>query len=320
MRDQAAFLIQPAGEGYPTDYLLARLRHRRGKLASARSPAGAIDEALGHPLRQDAAVPPLQARGAMRQEFRWVYLQMNRELRNTFAPLFLWFELRSIVIFLRHLRAGEKEQAAQELSDGLLGRRLREALTSTAHPFAASGPLAEMAGADARQARDLAGWYRENKGREYEQRLAALYLERLARQRLHPALRDFFALTVDLKNLVAAAKQLRWGVIDPSRLIAGGKVSRARLEKALKQRDEAELLGLLPWFHDRPAPQAVPEKLEHLLLVHLTREVRRHAADRLGAGFILAYLWECYLQSLNSALAHHAGTFGADLLSGELIT
>ena len=319
MRDPAAFLIQPAGEGYPTDYLLARLRHRRGNLASARSSAGAIDEALGQLLQHGPAVTPLQARATMHREFRWVYLQMNRELRVAFAPFFLWFELRTIVICLRHLRAGEREQSAERLSESLMGVRLQGALTSTAPPFAAAGPLAELAGADARQARELEGWYRERKGREYEQRLIALYLEQSTRQRLHPALQDFFSLTVDLKNLVAAAKQLRWGVFEPSPLIAGGKVSRVRLEQLLKQRDEAGLLGLLPRFPDQPTPQSVPEKLEHLLLAHLTRELRRHAADRLGAGFILAYLWECYLQSLNSALAHHAGTFGTELLSGEQV-
>lgn len=308
MRDAAAFLIKPAREGYPTDYLLSRIGNRRRELTELRGAAGGE----GLPV-------PLQARARMRREFRWVYLQMNSRLREEFAPFFLWFELRTILACLRHLRAADREQVARTLDDTLLGERVKAAFTSAPPPFAPSGSLAELAGADPGQARELERWYREQKGLEYEQRFASLYLERLTRQRLHPVVRDFLTLMADMKNLVAVAKQLRWGAPEPTLLISGGSLPRKDLAKVLKQRDQAAFLRLIPRSYAPPPPEAAPESVEHALLAHLTRQVRRGAADRLGCGLILAYLWEIYLEARNTAVAFHAEGYGADLLGRELI-
>lgn len=309
MRDAAAFLMEPAREGYPADYLLARLASRRGELVvRARAAGGAA-----------GAATPLQARAGMRREFRWVYLRMERRLREQWAPLFLWFELGTILVCLRHLRAADREQVARNLADSLLGERIRAVFTSGEPVFAPAGPLAELAGADLKQARELERWYREAKGLEYERRLASLCLERLSREPLPAPLREFLALAADMRNLVAVAKQLRWGVAEQTALVPGGNLPGERLAKVLKQRDQGAFLKLLPRFTAPAPPEAAPDRLEHALLVQLTRRVRRQAADRLGDGFILAYLWEVYLEARNTAVAHHGEALGADVLANELI-
>ena len=62
----------------------------------------------------------------MRAEFRWVYRQMNEGLRHTFAPLFLWFEVRTILLCLRFRRGGERRKAAGLLADSLLAKQVQQ--------------------------------------------------------------------------------------------------------------------------------------------------------------------------------------------------
>lgn len=319
MLEPAAFLIQPAREGYPTDYLLARIRRRRREFLTDWS-AGSRETVVAelHAV-SSRGLSPQQARSRMHQEFRWVYLQMNRRMRETFAPLFLWFEIRTITICLRLLRSGEKEQVAVQLAESLLGQRLRSIFTQGASPFAVKGALAGLVEADARQVRQLDAWYREGKGSEYEQRIVSLYLERVTGGRLHPALEVFFRSLVDLNNLVPLAKQMRWRLPYPPVLIPGGTIGRGRLEKVFKEGDESAIVRVLREEPDPGAPEALPGNLEHYLLCRLTRKVRKLAVDPLGAGLILAYLWECYLEARNSALVQHSALFGEEALAAELI-
>lgn len=321
MRELAAVLIQPVQEGYPTEYLLARVRARRAELVTDwLAPPGPPETAA--PLRHRAAyrgMTAAQASEKMRQEFRWVYLQMNQGMRNLFAPLFLWFEVRTILISLRLRRGGEKEQASPLLEASLLGKRVQRVLRGEEEPFTGKDPLSELLKADAGRSRALGALYREQKGREYEEQFVVLYLERMARLTLHPVLREFSRSLIDQVNLLALAKQLRWQLEDPRALIGGGTIPKERLERVLKEGSAAGLVTLLrsqPGLGELSAP---PDDLEHFLLCRLTRKVRKLGRDPLGIGSILAYLWECYVQARNARLVHHAQVPGGETPGAELI-
>jgi hypothetical protein len=260
-----------------------------------------------------------EAREKMRQEFRWVYLQMNRGVRSSFAPLFLWFELRTILVCLRLSRGGEREQAAALLDASLLAQPVRRVLRGIEVPFAGADPLSELLEADAATGRELGTLYREGKGREYEERLVALYLERVTRLALPPVLGEFFRALVDLENLLALAKQLRWRLQEPRALIGGGTITMKRLEQVLKTGSAAGLACLLRSQPGLGGLPELPENLEHFLLCRLTGKLRKLGRDPLGIGCILAYLWECHIAARNAGLVHHAQVLGAETLDAELI-
>jgi hypothetical protein len=319
--DLAGFLIQPAREGYPTDYLLARVRGRRADLVSDwLAPPGPPGSPA--PLQHRATARGMtakEARGKMQQEFRWVYLQMNQALRDIFAPLFLWFEVRSILISLRLHRGGEQEQAAGLLGASLLSQRVQRVLRGEEEPFSGADALSQLLQADAAAGRELGTLYREGKGREYEERFVALYLERVMRLALPPVLGEFFSSLVDLANLLAVAKQMRWRLEEPRALIGGGTIATERLEKVLKEGSAAGLAALLRDQRGPGGEPAQPGNLEHFLLCRLTRKLRKLAKDPLGIGCILAYLWQCYIEARNAGLVHHAAVLGDETLGAELI-
>jgi len=315
--EPTSFLMQTAQAGHPTDYLLARIRRRRRDLLTDRT-APAQRQAESEQGASARGMTAREARRNMRQEFRWVYLQMDQGMRNTFASLFLWFELRTILISLRLQRTSGQGESPPAQEESLLAQRVLRVFSGVEAPFTGSDPLSELLQADAKQIRILGNWYREQKGREYEERFLALYLEMVSRQKLHPVLREFFSALVDLNNLLALRKQIRWQLYPPHPFIEGGTAGRKRLEKA-QQEGEPGLLKLLRSQPGLSELSALPDNLEHLLLVRLTRKVEKLGADPLGIGIILAYLWECTIEARNASVVQHAALLGDETLTAELI-
>ena len=308
MRELMALLSRPAFDGYPDEYLLARLKGRRANLGRERqSPAAA-----GGMTDADAWDP-------MRREFRWVYRQMNERLRQTFAPLFLWFELRTIILCLRFRRGGERGKAASLLPASLLAKPVQQALTEDGEPAAVMDALSGLLAAVTEQYRSLGDFYRERGGREHEQRLVTLYLERMTALPLHPLLREFFRSLIDMRNLVTLAKQLRWQLHEPQAFIRGGEITPERLGKALEEGTAAGLATLLAAVPDMGALPADPFNPEPQLFGWLTGKMRRLGREPLGVGLVLDYLWRCFVEAHNLSLLIHGEGLDHETLSAELI-
>jgi hypothetical protein len=308
MRALMALLSQPAFDGYPDEYLLARLKGRRAKLGSKRQSKAAA-----------AGKADADAWDTMRSEFRWVYCQMNGRLRQTFAPLFLWFELRTVILCLRFRRGGELGKAAGLLPASLLAKRVQQALTEDDEPAAVIAALSGLLAAVAEPYRSLGDSYRQRGGREQEQRLVTLYLERMTGLPLHPVLSEFFRSLIDMRNLVTLAKQLRWQLHEPQAFIRGGEISPERLGKALAEGSAADLASLLAALPDMGEPPAATLNPEPQLYGWLTAKVHRLGRDPLGIGLVLDYLWRCFIEAHNLSLSIHGEGLDQETLRPEMI-
>lgn len=308
MRELMALLSRPAFDGYPDEYLLARLRGRRAGLSSGRQSQAAA-----------AGITDAGAWDAQRSEFRWVYRQMNAGLRQTFAPLFLWFELRTIILCLRFRRGGERVKAAGLLPASLLAKPLQQALTEDGEPAEVMDALSGLLAAVADQYRGLGDLYRERGGRELEQRLVTLYLERMTDLPLHPLLREFFRALIDMRNLVTLAKQLRWNLREPQAFIRGGELAPERLGQSLGEGSAAGVAALLAAFPGMGTLSTAPLNLEQQLYGWLTGKVRRFGRDPLGVGLVLDYLWRCFVEAHNLSLIIHGQELDHETLGAELI-
>lgn len=311
MKRLMELLNQPAFEGYPDDYLMARIRGRRANLGTPPPVASA--------RRSAGEVAGTEARLGPGTEFIWVYRQMNERLRQTFAPLFLWFEVRTILISLRFRRGGERGEVAGLLATSLLAARVKRVLAEEGEPAAAITEVALLMGGVAEPYRDLGALYRERGGREYEQRFAILYLERMADLPLHPVLREFFRGVIDLRNLLVLSKQLRWGLHEPQAFVQGGTVPTGRLGAVLAKESAAGLANLIGTLPGMAAVSGTPASLEPLLLAWLTGRVRKLARDPLGIGLILDYLWKCRVASRNQGLIVHGEGVERPLLEVEMV-
>lgn len=316
-----SLLIRPKYPGFPSGYLLARLCGRRSRLPDGRFPlaigseSGAAAAGTRPPAGAESdAVDPW---GRMRREFIWLYHQMNDGLRKTFAPLFLWFELPTILIALRYQRGGERERGSRILSTSLLSDRIKEVLTSGKEP----PPLLDALAAELEPLLGppppLGDIFRHEGGETAEEQLTTLALQQLAELPLTPLLHGFFRSVIDMRNLVALSKQQRWRFQAPGAFVRGGSILPERLTRTLLQEERG---GILPLVRELPGMGdvgIVPANPEPMLLHWLTRAIRRLGREPLEEGIILDYVWRCSLEARRRSLLDHCAGMPPDKVADE---
>jgi hypothetical protein len=244
---------------------------------------------------------------------------MNEELREIFAPLFFWFEVRTIIARPSLSPRRQIGKAASLLAASLLAEPVQRALTQEGDPAQLIDDLAGKLATVAEPCRGLGTICRQQGWKDFEQGLVTCYLERMTGPPVHPLLREFFRALIDLRNLVTLAKQLRWQLKEPPAFIRGGELTTARLEKAREEGTPAGLASLLGALPGMGALPAAPVNPEPLLLGWLTRKVRALGRDPLGSGLILDYLWNCSVEARRLGLLFHGEALDRETLRAELI-
>ena len=302
--------------GYPRDYLLARIRARRSTLIADWGAALATAEPLAA-----VAVPGADEAvwTSLLRELTWVYAQMEQRTRTVFAPLFLYLELRTIVLSLRRRAAGDEGNLAELFRFSLLSARVQKIVRgdNDVPPILAGldklfGPMAETGTGFTRA-------YRDGGLSAFEERLANFYLEQTAHARLHPVLAAFFCRLIDVKNLVILAKHRRWRTAVPPSFIGGGTLRAAHLLDAVRVPESTGAALLFRRIAGTEVDLAAGN-VESLLLTVIGRIVRRWGREPEGTGMILDYLWRCAMQARNLSLLVHGPEIDRALLGGELVT
>lgn len=302
-----------ASDGYPTDYLLARVRARRAALTADW---GAI-RARGLPA--DVTDDVIWER--FLRELGWLRSQVSRRLRASVDPLFGLFELKTVVLCLRNKavqRNAEIERllAASQVSDAVCRVLMQESEV----PAAVASIAVALEPADD-DARSLQRSYAEAGLKGFETRLTRDYLGCMNSARLHPPVREFFASFVDLRNLMTLYKQLRWEVVDAEAFLPGGTIAVPRLQRIGAARDTDGLDRLVREIVGRAAPPLATAEgsLETILLGSLSSRIRRLSREEDPVGTVVDYAWRVYIHARNQSLLLHAGHFDPAGLEQELV-
>jgi vacuolar-type H+-ATPase subunit C/Vma6 len=302
-----------ASDGFPTDYLLARIKGRRSALVAdwrgliaAGLPPGASDERIWE---------------ALLRELEWLHGQMNPALREAFAPLFGLFEIKTIVLCLRNRGIGRTAEIERLLERSLLAEPLQAILRRPADVRSAVAALAGAMGGPRQTFRELEAAYADARSRGFENALMRLFLEQMAGERLDAVVRTFFVLFTDLRNVMLLYKRLRWGIGGDGAFIIGGSVPPSRLHEILSRTDAAafddlvaDLTGL-----ERASAAASEGSLETLLLRNITERLEKLARQSDDTGTIVVYIWHTYVQARNLAVLHHGRGLDVETLERELI-
>jgi vacuolar-type H+-ATPase subunit C/Vma6 len=300
-------------EGYPTDYLVARVRARRAELLSRwRTVPGAPP---AEPTSDESLWNELLA------EFDWLRRQMNPRLRQHLAPVFTLFSVKTLVLCLRNKAARRHVAVERLLRHDLFADDLRDALVGAPDVGQAVAAVATAFGTVLGDERGLAAAYATGGLKEFEARLTRDYLVQVASARLHPAVHRFFVTFIDQRNLMTLYKQLRWGFQDSAAFVAGGTVATARLADAAVRGDTRCLDACVREIAGDAAPAmgGAEVALESRLLSALTLALRKAGRQGDEVEVVLDYLWEIYVHARNSALRLHAGHVDAATLERELI-
>jgi vacuolar-type H+-ATPase subunit C/Vma6 len=309
---------------YPVEYLLSRIRGRRSRLIYDWRPLIYDDAPLDYlaSARYQGFVRDRSPEGIWRSllaEYRWVYSQMNHAYREIFMPFFLYTELRTIFICLRHLKEEKSGKAGELAGDSLLSAGIAKILSSSKDLSSAVRCIERAFLGLSEQFAGLSDAYEKEGLRGLELRLANTYLAVIAGRGLHPLMKIFFARLIDSRNIMSVYKYLRREERMVVSFIPGGIIPEAKLKATVEKRDPFGVNPLVREFCGIRIETTDPTKLETVLYKVMTRFLKKEGREPFGAGPILDYLWKCSLEVMNLSVLFYGKDLERETVTVELV-
>ncbi len=309
-------LLRVEDRGYPTDYLLSRIKGKRARLISdwtmlmfGGSPfeylasstyRGFVTEGSPEGLWRD-----------LMKEYRRVYFSMNKALIQIFRPFFLYCELRTVFICLRHIKAGKRSDTSGVLSLSLLSEGMKKALGESSDITTAARVvekfflnLSETFGgiSDICEREGLSGIERE---------LTARYLVMAVRKRTDPLMKEFWGCIIDARNILSLYKFVTFELKTAPAFIPCGGIGESMFAEIIKKKDILDICRLAG------APDG--SNVENSLYKNISLFARKAGRDPLGAGPILDYLWRASIEVMNLSILFYGRDMETETIRLELV-
>jgi len=317
-------LCSPADRGYPAEYLLARIKGRRSRLirdwkrltfdaglfgdAAARMPEGLLKVKSPGSIESDLA-----------REYRWVYEQMNMQLRGIFAPFFLYAELRTVFICLRRLKDRKAGALDELLSASLLSDTMKNVFLQSDDVKLAVAKVEKLFSSLSAVYAGLSRILAADGLRGVEQSLTERYLAETVRAKLQPLMKSFFIRLIDARNAMSLYKFLRLDMTTVPSFIAVGSIPVERLTEIARSDDLAKAGALVKELTGVPVDRPDPTSVELALYRGITRWLRKAGRDPFGVAPILDYLWRCSIEAMNLRVLYYGKDLEREAVTAELV-
>jgi len=317
-------LLELEDRGYPTEYLLSRIRGRRAGLRkdwkTLLFDAAPLDVFLSSRSRGGVgeASPDAVWRWLMK-EYRWVYSQMNGRLREQFRLFFLYAELRTICICLRQMRDRKSARLEELLEESLLSNELRKVCLFSSDSSIAIAAISGIFSRLSPAFVDLPHYFVEEGLRGAERRLTDRFLEYAAQQKLHSLIKSFIVRMIDARNLIRLAVAVQQETVSTADFISCGSLPMEQLARIRQQRDLMAVDVLVRQYTGVKVELQDPSQVEHALYRTTTRYLKQAGRDPLGVGTILDYLWRCSMEAMNLSILFYGKNVERDVLANELV-
>jgi hypothetical protein len=317
-------LQNPADQGYPIEYLLSRIKGRRSGLIRDWKRLiydAALFESAPSPKTSVLmkAKTPDGVWGNLIREYRWVYGQMNRQLREIFGPFFLYSELRTLFICLRRLEDRKAGVLDELLNRSLLSDEMKQVLFLSSDLKAAVSGIERLFAASFKKTAGLTAVLEAEGLRGVEQRLVEWYLAVTAGSSLHPFMKLFFSRLIDARNSLSLYKYLRLELKAMPPVIPGGLVPEARLLGIAKKGDLVEVGKLIEELSGVPVERPDPTLVELALYRGMTKWLKKAGREPFGVAPILDYLWRCSIEAMNLSVLYHGKDLEREAVTAELV-
>jgi len=289
------FLQNPEGKGYPFPYVLARIRGRRSRRKERPTMPEAATVAETAETRLEQGDAPL---AAARAERNWLWSQLEPDMRNAFAPLVFYHELKPLALAIRRREVRQWDQVAAIMEGSLLVTPL---LLLVADDRIGTKEALERIGRFMQ--RILPGFghledvYLTGGIGAVEGRILNVTLGLIAAHSLQPGLQTFFIRLIDMLNLLTLFRHQRWRSETVPSFVPGGRISTKRLNSWQGGRGAAERDACVAALTGSGALPESPSELEEEFMRGMTRFCRRLSRDPDGIGLLVEYLWSLYLEA-----------------------
>jgi hypothetical protein len=296
---------------FPADYIVVRLQVRKAMAAAT------IQAVLGGqadlPLTTDQEIA-----GQWQSERFWLYQQLNSYLRRELASVFLFYELGTLLNWLRVRQARGSDALLQFfLPHSLLCSEARKALREEGEAAVLAKRLEELfcLRLDPRFS-GIAGVYNEKGLQGFERRLVQLFLETRGMSASQKSVRSFFRSLIDQRNVLALAKGHYWQ--EKVDFVTGGHLDMNWGQAAAEPARADMALARIHWQGGLPRGVTELSALEDFLLLrhrhYLHLQTPKGALEQ-----ILQYLWQQRILARNRGLLLHGWLVGNELLQAKVI-
>lgn len=322
MKQKASVLLEPVMDmGLPLEYILSRVRARRAALISDWEPLLSDPSSLEGVRFRHRGLPQVSVEAFwtyLVKEYRWMYSQMNARLRSMFSLFFVYTELRTIFIRLRHIKAGRSEAAEGLLSISLLSQEIKSVLRNARNIQEAAEKIEKSFAAMADSFAGLAQAMSDGGLKDFEQQLANTYLEYASAAAPHTLIKDFFERIINARNIISLYKCLRMNKAAVPVFISGGTIPKSVFQEILNMNDISRLISIVKEEAGIKTSETGPN-IETLLYRGITRRMRKAGREPLSFAVILDYLWRCSIEAMNLGVIFHAKGLERDVIAAEIV-
>jgi vacuolar-type H+-ATPase subunit C/Vma6 len=304
--------------GYPSEYLVSRIRGKRAGLISDWSPLyfnGTPTEFLAS-SQYRGFVTDRSPEGVwrdLRREYRRIYSLMNKKLRNIFRPFFLYSELRTILISLRHIEGKKGERNDDILLSSLLSAEIKKVLRESGDVATAVREIERCFLSLSAGFAGIAGIYAGEGLKGFEKEFTSRYLLLTAKGKLHPLMKEFFVRIIDARNIISLDKYIRLTSKTAPSLIPCGSINGPAFAGIIAKKDLAALIRLAGTTDEGAG------RIEQALYRKITGFLRKAGRDPLGIGPILDYLWRISLEVVNLSILYYGRDIDSETVRKELV-
>jgi len=245
-------------------------------------------------------------------ERRWLYLQMDGDLRKDLAPLLVYFELRTLILCLRSLETDMPGAMEVNLTVSLLAKEVKKIVVFRSAPESVIGKLERFLADSPLRLHGLAAAYGEGGVQKCEELIWRRYFEQILAFSSHPEVSRLSRSLIDLRNILTMAKCVRWNEPELPGLINGGYV---RIRKADQVPSPATLEEMVRGFtggRQVAAADLHPVNLEPLLYAHLSTAMRRRMRSMCPVAGCMGYIWHIFTVARKRSGRHHAARFAVN--------
>ncbi len=311
--------------GYPAEYLVSRISGRRSRfitdwkqLVFNAAPAEYLSSSRYQGFVKEHTPDAIWS--CLIKENRWLYAQMNEDLRRMFNPYFLYTELRTIFIWLRHSMQGQKTGRTTDLlKSSLLSDEIKKLFASNPDVGFAVTSLERIFLSLSEKFAGLSVKFETEGLRGLEQHITNTYLSVTTESRLHPVLKKYFQQLIDARNVMSMYKYIRLEQKIEPPVIPGGRIPESRLRAVVVSGDSFGLSPLIRKFFGITIETPDPTKVEIALYSGITRFLKKERREQPLVGVILDYLWNCSLQVMNLSVVLAGKDLEREVVIGELV-
>jgi vacuolar-type H+-ATPase subunit C/Vma6 len=165
---------------------------------------------------------------------------------------------------------------------------------------------------------DLQDIYLKNGLQKAEEGLKKAVFEYIVSLQMHHVMKSFFAALVNTVNLLALYKHLKWGITVEPAFINGGSIPEDGFHRVIASRKIDEIVQLTYKQTGLSLEELELPRLESMLNSYLIRQTKRMEREGSDIGFILHYLWRCYIEARNLTVISYGKKIDKTIIKREL--